>query len=323
MRCDYYMTSKEKYRQLCKEDNSIPIFSKDWWMDAVCGEDNWDVLVVEKGGQIVASMPIYIKEKYGLKYITQPKLTQTNGIHIIYPENQKYEKRLSHEKKVMNEIIGQLEQLNLAYYQQNFHYSVTNWLPFYWKGFEQTTRYTYVIDDLSDLDKVFDNFSKSARNHIRKANKKLDVVESEDIEKFYTINQMTFNRQGVDPSYSIEYLQRIDYACRKNNCRKILFAMDKDGNINTAIYLIWDKNSAYLIMSGSNPKYRGNNAKLLLVWEAIKYLSEKVTKFDFEGSMIERIAEYNKNFGAVQKPYFTISKAFKYKPLFNIYKSLR
>jgi CelD/BcsL family acetyltransferase involved in cellulose biosynthesis len=74
------MTPKDKYRQLCKEDKSIPIFSKDWWMDAVCGENDWNVLIVEKGGEIVASMPIYIKKKHGLKYITQPKLTQNNGI---------------------------------------------------------------------------------------------------------------------------------------------------------------------------------------------------------------------------------------------------
>ena len=44
------MTKKEKYQELCKYEKSIPIFSKDWWMDAVCGEDNWDVLLVEGGG---------------------------------------------------------------------------------------------------------------------------------------------------------------------------------------------------------------------------------------------------------------------------------
>ncbi len=103
-------------------------------MDAVCGETNWDVLIVEKGGKIVAFMPIYIKRKYGIKYISQPKATQLSGIHIIYPENQKYERRLSYEKEIMNEIIDQLENLDIAYYQQNFHYSVTNWLPFYWRG---------------------------------------------------------------------------------------------------------------------------------------------------------------------------------------------
>lgn len=64
------MTPKDKYRQLCKEDKTIPIYSKDWWMDVVCGEDNWDVLIVEKGDEIAASMPIYIKKKYGIKYIT-------------------------------------------------------------------------------------------------------------------------------------------------------------------------------------------------------------------------------------------------------------
>ena len=42
------MTKKEKYRELCKYEKSIPIFSKDRWMDAVCWENDWDILSVEK-----------------------------------------------------------------------------------------------------------------------------------------------------------------------------------------------------------------------------------------------------------------------------------
>ena len=89
--------------------------------------------------------------------------------------------------------------------------------------------------------------------------------------------------------------------------------------------MIWDSKSAYLLMSGSDPIYRSSNAKVLLIWEALKYIKCEVglNIFDFEGSMIERITRYNENFGAVQKPYFAISKAFKHKPLFNIYKNIR
>lgn len=58
------MTSnKDKYRDLLETETTIPIFSRDWWMDAVCGEDNWDVLLVEKDNEIVASMPYYKKKK--------------------------------------------------------------------------------------------------------------------------------------------------------------------------------------------------------------------------------------------------------------------
>lgn len=77
-------SNKDKYRHLLETEKTIPIFSRDWWMDAVCGEDNWDVLLVEKNGEIVASMPYYIHKKYGLTVITQPTLTQTNGMWIYY-----------------------------------------------------------------------------------------------------------------------------------------------------------------------------------------------------------------------------------------------
>ena len=317
------MTSKDKYRQLCKGEKTIPIFSKDWWMDATCGEDNWDVLVVEKGGEIVASMPIYIKSKYGLKYITQAKLTQTNGIHIRYPKNQRYSKRLSFEKEVMNGIIDQLEELDIAYYQQSFNYSVTNWLPFYWRGFEQTTRYTYVIENLSDLDRVYNGFSKVVRKNIKKANPLANVYLSNDTKKFYQINTMTFERQGLQIRYSLEYLKRIDEICKKNDCRRIIFAEDAQGNIHSGSYIIWDDISVYQLMSGIDPRFRNSEFKTLLIMEALKLANQIGIKFDFEGSMMEGVEEYFRKFGAIQKPYFSISKAFKYKPLFKIYKSFR
>lgn len=317
------MTPKDKYRQLCRDEKTIPIFSKDWWLDASCGEDNWDVLIVEKGAKIAASMPIYIKQKYGIKYITQPKLSQTNGIHIRYPENQKYERRLSYEKEVMNEIIHQIEELDIAYYQQNFHYSVTNWLPFYWRGFEQTTRYTYVIEDLSNLDDVYIDFNSKVRRHIKKANELVRIKGNLSIEEFYNINTMTFNRQNLDTPYSLELLKRLDNSCVKHNCREIFYAIDKDNVIHGVLYIVWDAAAAYCLMAGADPKHRNSEASTLLVWNAIKYSSERVNKFNFGGSIIESIERFFRPFGAVQKPYFEISKAFKYKPLFSIYKSIR
>lgn len=317
------MTPKDKYRQLCKDEKTIPIFSKDWWLDADCGKDNWDVLIVEKGGEIAASMPIYIKRKYGIKYITQPILSQTSGIHIIYPENQKYERRLSYEKEVMNEIIDQMEELDVAYYQQNFHYSVTNWLPFYWRGFQQTTRYTYVIEDLRDLDKVYMDFSNNVRRRIKKASKIVSIKDNLSIEEFYNINTMTFDRQNLDIPYSLESLTRLDNSCIKHNCREIFYAIDENNVIHGALYIVWDDNSTYGLMAGANPKYRNSGASTLLVWNAIKHSSEKVNKINFGGSIVEPIENFFRPFGAVQKPYFEISKAFKYKPLFNIYKSMR
>ena len=52
-----------------------------------------------------------------------------------------------------------LELLPLAhFFYQRFDTEFTNWLPLYWANFNQTTRYTYVIEDLSDLDIIWKTF---------------------------------------------------------------------------------------------------------------------------------------------------------------------
>lgn len=58
------MTSREKYREFCKTEKTIPIFSKDWWLDAVCGKDNWGVVLIERGGKIIVTLPYYLEKMY-------------------------------------------------------------------------------------------------------------------------------------------------------------------------------------------------------------------------------------------------------------------
>jgi hypothetical protein len=304
------MTNKEKYRELCKIQKSIPIFSKSWWMDAVCGENNWDVILVEKGGKCIASLPYTITKDRMFKGVSMPLLTQTNGIWLSYPAKQKYTSKLNYEKDIINQIISKLELLNLDFYIQNYNYDFTNWIPFYWKGYSQTTRYTYVIDDLSNMDKVYEEIDGKIRTQIKKAEKVVSVKEDCSIEIFYSLLSMTFARQKIKMPYPLDLVKKIDNACKENNCRKIFYAEDKDGKIHAAIYLIWDDNSVYYLMGGANPELRNSEATTLLLWHALNFASTFRNKFDFEGSMIEPIEKFFKAFGSVQKPYFKIWKDY-------------
>jgi hypothetical protein len=56
----------------------LPIFLQDWWLDAVCGDD-WGATSVEKGDEMVATLPYYLVSRYGFRVITMPKLTQSMG----------------------------------------------------------------------------------------------------------------------------------------------------------------------------------------------------------------------------------------------------
>lgn len=312
--------SKEKYHNFCKTEPSIPVFSKDWWLDAVCGKDNWDVVLVEKGGQIIASMPYYMIKRLGMRIITMPKLTQTMGPWLRL-SNAKYANQLAEQKDLMTALIQKPPAY--TYFSQNFHYSITNWLPFYWKGFSQTTRYTYVLEDISDVQKLWEGMLPKIRTDIKKAQNRFGLQISMDlgIDAFLTINEQTFSRQGMKLPYNKNFVKKLDEACREHKARKIFFAVDSDGKIHAANYIVWDDSSAYYLMGGSDPDLRNSGANSLCMWEAIKFASTVTKMFDFEGSMIEPVERFFRAFGARQMPYFQISKINS--PLVKIYQDIR
>lgn len=308
---------KEKYRKFCEQEATIPIFSQAWWLDAVAG-DAWDVCLVEKGDEIHASMPYVVKKKFGLILMTQPKLTQTLG-PWIKPSTAKYSKQLSQQKVLMEALIDQLPKYH--YFSQNWHYSNTNWLPFYWRGFDQTTRYTYVIEDLSDLGGVFSEFENSKRKNINKSQHFVSVVYDISAEEFYENHKMTLKKQGSKISYDFQLFKGIYEEGYKRNQAKTIAAYDANGNLHAALFVIWDSMSAYDLISTIDPDYRKYGAASVLIRDIIEYTSKFVGKFDFEGSMIEPVERSFRQFGAKQTPYFRVSHSNS--KLFNLLNTLR
>ena len=300
------MTSKEKYKYYCETNKSIILFQQSWWLDAVCGEHNWDALIYENNGNIIGAWAYPINKKYNLKLIAMPILTLGIGPIITYFPGQKYSSVLSHEQQVIEELFNQLPAFDL--FDLYFLPLYKNQMAFHWKGFIQKTRYTYRINDLSNLDNVFEEFNSSIRSQIRKAEKEITITESEDIETFYKINSLTFKRQNKKTPYSLSYVKQIDEACKRNNCRKILFAKDNEGNIHAVVYIVWDTESAYYLMGGADEKHKSSGAYSLLLWSAIKTSVGLTRQFNFCGSMLPTVERFFRSFGGEQVPYIHLKK---------------
>jgi len=302
-------SNKELYRKFCNQEKSLPIFLMDWWLDAVCVDGPWDAALVTETntGKIRAVLPYYqVKGRLGHHYLTMPRLTQFMGPWINYPDGQKTTRKLSYEKEVLTTLIHQLPEFDSFF--QNCHYALTNWLPFYWNGFLQSTGYTYVLEDLTDLNIIFNNFRSNIRREIRKAEKQVKVKVENDVEKFYRIACKTYTRQDLTYPHSMEYMRRVDEVGETNGCRRIFFAVDNKGQVHASVYIVWDSVNAYHLISGGDPQLRTSGATSLLMWEAIQFAAGVTKKFDFEGSMIQPIERFFSAFGAVPKPYFKISK---------------
>lgn len=301
------MTSKQAYRQLCLTDDSIPFFSQAWWLDASAGEGAWDVAIVEKNGRIMASLPYVFRRRYGLTKLTQPPLTQTLGPWLRL-ESEKYSTILSRQKSLMEALIEKLPPF--SQYEQSWHHSQTNWLPFFWKGFQQTTRYTYVLPCLEDELALWNGLRSNIRTDIGKASEREAIKIRTDLglPEFSALNKKVFERQGLAQPYSDLFLKRIDDACLARGKRRIFIAEDVGGRHHAAAYVVWDSNSAYYLMGGGDPALRNSGATSLCMWAAIKFAATVTRSFDFEGSMLMSVERFFRAFGAQQTPYFAVSK---------------
>jgi hypothetical protein len=74
------------------------------------------------------------------------------------------------------------------------------------------------------------------------------------------------------------------------------------------VYLVWDAESAYSLMSGNDPRLRSSGAISLLRWEAIKFAREVTRRFDFEGSMLEPVERFFRAFGGRQVRFARLAR---------------
>ena len=297
------MDNKSKYRQFCKVAPDMPFYMQDGYLDVVCS-DNWEVALVENQSGIIAALPYFKKKKFGFQYITMPLLCKTMGPYLL-PMYRKIEQ----EHKLFESLIQQLPKFDS--FIQDFHYHYQNWLPFYWAGYQQTTKYTYLIQNLQHLDAVWERIYRSYRNNsIPKAKAILKITSDYSLEDFYRVHKKTFDRQGIAVPFTFDYLSKIDKELEQQNCRKIFFAVDAENNIHSVFYLVWDKAAAYCFLMGDDPNFRQQGGSILLTWEAIRYAATEchIDTFDFLGSMIKPIEQVRRNFGATQQPYYCISK---------------
>lgn len=303
------ITNKSIYDQFC-EKTYVPLYSKPWWLDAICLPENWDVWICEENGLLMAAMPYYFENRNGRKYITKAPLSQNNGIIFNYPKDAKSVAKAIFEEKVIDKACAFIESIGVDVYEQQYQPSFTNWLPFFWNCYNAITRYTYVIDDTSNLDIIWDGITSKRRSVIKKGIKNSGLFTDFPIDDFYKEHKKIYIKQDLDCPFSYELWKRLATACINNDAGRISCRLAKDGNVAAVSFVVWDEKSVYKLMGGPMPDYAKTDAYSALTWDEIELASNLGVAYDFEGSMIKRISRSFREYGAVPKPYFRIRKVF-------------
>ena len=316
MNYDFNQSKKEYREYFAQRGFEHYIFHQPFWLDAIVGADNWNVILFKQDVEIVAYF-VFCFTKEGKKIrIINPQLTQFIGLHINYTSEQKF-KRYSLEKKVISYFIDVLEKERIIDLKMNLSIDIKNWQPFYWRNFSETTKYSFRLCDISDIKKIEEGFAQAKRKNIKKAEKEeIQVRFDISAKEFYDNHKLTLAKQGEKISYTFETFDKLYNAAYKNGCGRTIYAVDKNNNLTAALFVIWTPICAFDLISTIDPDYRNNGSATLLVYEMIKHLSGKVKAFDFEGSMIENVANSFAQFGADMKPYYCISKVYDKQALF-------
>jgi len=279
------------------------LFLKSWWLGATCGTAQ--VIGYFEGGRLIAGIPVFYTRRAGLRICGMPKLTQTWGI-AMQPLPGKEVTTKSRETDILDVFAAHFARE--SFFVQSFHPENQNWLPFYWKGFSQTTHYTYVLDDLTPINRVWDGLSKDRRTNIRKARQFGITVSECGPEPVFQMAKAAFAAQGMKCPYQMDYLNHLYEAARAKESGICLSAIDRRGRTHAAFFFVWDGERGYNLAGGHDPLLSASGGSVLLMWNLIEFASAHTKAFDFAGSMRRKIEASFRSFGGKRVGYSRIAK---------------
>lgn len=301
--------NKKKYIEFCQTNNkNISIFHKDWWLDSVCGEHNWDVSLVKEENKLIAAIPYYSIKKYGFKILIQPPFTQKLGIMFFENESYlSYLKKPKEYKEIVFQLIDQLPKFD--YFNQFFFSEIKNWLPFFWKGFNQQTFYSHKILDIKNKE-ILNLFSKGKKKDLKKSQQKFKV-EYNNISAFdfYEHHKASLKEKKQEIFYSYNKFNKLYDGIFLNNSGFILSAVDKETNKIAALLLtVYDKNDSYSLITSIKDEYKAYAPLTLLFYNSILESKKFSQNYDFEGGMDSNLGDSFRHLGGTPIQYFNIKK---------------
>jgi Acetyltransferase (GNAT) domain len=279
------------------------IFQQPWWLDAVA-PGHWAEVTCERDGQTVARLPYVVRGRPRLRMLTQSTMTQTLGPWV--QQTADGAAGLAREHELLAELEAALPPAQA--FSQQFGPTIRNALPFHWAGYRVEVRYTYRLNALDSTDDLWGGLRGNIRREIRKARKRVEVVEDLGVDRFHDVLSKTYARQGLPTPRSVAELERLQEACERHDAGVMLFARDDANQLHAAVWVVWDEQAAYYLLAGAEPGLRTSGASSLLVWEAIVRAREHTDVFDFHGSMVQPIERFFRSFGARQTPYLSVTR---------------
>ncbi|WP_166382622.1 hypothetical protein [Polaribacter sp. 11A2H] len=262
-------------------ENSIQsrIYAFSWYLDIVA--DNWDVLVL---GDYKAVMPLPWKQKYFIKYITQPFFCQQLGVFAL--------------ENITEDLFSDfLKALPKTFVKINLQFNSDNYLIE-----KMNCRINYTLGLNNNYDTIFKSFSKRRKRSVKAGVKNNLFIKSSSISDLIKIKK-EFYKHISFPENLIEKLA--DYII--NNDKGFILGVFKDDVLLGGSLFLKSNNRIIYLFSAYNNEARKLNASSFLINNVIKEYQNSNFILDFEGSNLPDIGSFFKSFGAENERYYYLN----------------
>jgi hypothetical protein len=274
-----------KYNDCIENSIQSRIYAFAWYLDIVA--DNWDVLVLN---DYQAVMPIPWKQKYFIKYITQPFFCQQLGVFS--------------KDEISNDVIQNfIKVIPIKFLKITLNFNSKNAID----------RKDLIIKNnaILKLDKDFkelkNNFNKNRKRDLKKAELSLftfdTAIQSNEFFDFYLENDKNYKAEK-------KLLFTLKKIITSSNLKIKYFGLRHNGALSCSVLLLDDGKRVTYLVPVSNNFARENGGATFLISKILSLYAKRNYILDFEGSMIAGVAKFYRSFGAKEAVYFTFNRTF-------------
>lgn len=288
----------EKYSKAIDQALNYRIYAEAWYLDSLT-KKQWECWIYS---DYEAVMPVPLQYIFGIKFVTQPIYCQQLG--VFYKE------------EISDELFQTFEKKLHKYRVRAYHFNEENTERYQPKG---EKRVNQLVDLNHNYEEIQQKFGKDRLKDIRR-NEKLNLTleESLDLDTFLNLRDKYYNdlNQYSDNRSTEKFIQIL-----KNKKKEKSYTLLNSSKEVIAICIFLNSDDRkILILSVRNKEIEPKGAFAYMIAMIMKNNEKKKLIFDFEGSSIKGISNFNKSFGAKRKFFTRYSNYNLRKSVFNLKK---
>ncbi|MBC8342657.1 MAG: hypothetical protein H8E61_01580 [Bacteroidetes bacterium] len=268
--------NKSQWDQTILGSTRSSVYAISWYLDVV--SPGWMGLIDEDHTQVI---PVCWRKKYGISYLFQPPYTQFGGLF----SNQSGQIDFGpHADLLLNHFKFIEIRLSPGNYIDNQDLIAA-------KGINQ------FIDLKPALSEIEKEIHPTHRKNIRRAVKSSIRIKSMEPSEF--LNFKIQNQGGYEENLTV--LPVLLGVLQQHQAVHCYAALNSSQEIITAVMLVEHANRSILLTSATTEEGKTHKAMFLMIHHCLEVNAGKDQLFDFAGSTLPGIYEFNKGFGASEE----------------------